>query len=338
MHYHGEQVPDHLLIRIERPGDPVAAVSEEDARQRALRYPKLMWGAPAFGYAEQADHRWRVLGLGADQPQGARDGLASHFRRIRAETPDAPETETAREEYEAAYRLLDWEAVNELTIDGRRYRIIRSQPFIRMGPDGPEPPRSTDPDPYPPRHEGRAPSPVEGFVIDPAAATGLSGGLLRMEMVPACYSPGIVPDGVRMDSRRALNTHPGVVLLPVGFTVGEYLDGRWQPRSSDTHSTPQAARDSAALRLSDVMPHGDATGEEILEAYTRALREVAPPRTDDFEVNGIRCRITRVESFVRVGPDGPEGPRPSDWDPDPPPARQMHELREQGLAPELGPE
>ena len=37
-----------------------------------------------------------------------------------------------------------------------------------------------------------------------------------------------------------------------------------------------------------------------------------------------------------VGPDGPEGPRPSDWDPDPPPARQMHDLREQGLAPELG--
>jgi hypothetical protein len=38
-----------------------------------------------------------------------------------------------------------------------------------------------------------------------------------------------------------------------------------------------------------------------------------------------------VERLVRVGPDGPEGPRPSDPDPQLPILAQEKQLREQGL-------
>ncbi|MDG4829672.1 DUF5954 family protein [Solwaraspora sp. WMMD1047] len=336
MTYHGEQVPEHLLIRIEHRDDPVSAVCEQDARIRSRSYPRLLWGAPAFGYAVEVAGRWRILSMYADsQPQGARDGLGSYFRMRLSETPDVPGNAAERAEYRAAFRTLDWEVVNELTVHGHRYRIIRGQPFIRMGTDGPEPPRPTDPDPYPPGESHRAPSPFENFVIDPAAATGLSDGLLRMEMVPAFYQAGIVPEAVRTDSRLALVTHPNVVLLPVGFTVGEFVAGRWQPRSFATYPTPQAARDSAAFSFTDILPHEDATIEEVMAAYDRARRERKPPRTDEFEVQGVRCRITRVETFVRVGPDGPEGPRPSDWDPEPPPELHIQQLREQGLMPDL---
>jgi hypothetical protein len=334
MTYRGEQVPDHLLIKIEHRDDPVSAVSEDDAGRRSVAYPKLMWGAPLFGSAEEVDGRWRILDLSGDQPQASRDGLGSHFRRLLSETPDSAENEAGRKEYRAAIRLLDWEVVNDLTVHGRRYRIVRAQPIIRMGPDGPEPPRPSDPDPYPPGKTGQARSRVEGFVIDPAASTGLSDGLLRMEMSPAFYKSAIVPDDVRQDSRQALTTHPNVVLLPVGFTIGEYLNGKWQPRTFSTYPTPQAARDSATFRFSDIIPHENASMDEITAAYTRALAEFQPPRTDEFEVKGVRCRVTRVECFIRVGPDGPEGPRPSDWDPEPPPELHFQQLREQGLMPD----
>ncbi|MDW5324811.1 DUF5954 family protein [Plantactinospora sp. KLBMP9567] len=334
MTHHGRQVPDHLLIRIAQRNDPVSAVSEDDARRRSLAYPKLMWGAPVFGYAEEVAGRWRILSLSGDQPQGSRDALGSYFRRLLSETPETSGHAAERREYQEAIRLLDWEVVDDLTVYGRRYRIIRAQPFIRMGPDGPEPPRPTDPDPYPPGKTRDVRCQEEGFVIDPAASTGLADGLLRIEMVPAYYKAGIVPDDVRADSRRALATHPNVVLLPVGFTIGEYVHGSWQPRSFATYPTPQAARDSAAFRFSDIVPHEDASLEEIRAAYTRAMEEFEAPRTDEFEIRGVRCRVTRVERFVRVGPDGPEGPRPSDWDPEPPPELHCQQLREQGLLPD----
>ncbi|MFI6763500.1 DUF5954 family protein [Micromonospora sp. NPDC050417] len=69
------------------------------------------------------------------------------FRRLLSEPADAVDSAAERKEYEAPIRLLPWKVVNDLTVNGRRHRIIRAQPFIRMGPDGPEPPRPTDPDP-----------------------------------------------------------------------------------------------------------------------------------------------------------------------------------------------
>jgi len=327
MVYDANQVPEHLLIRIEHRDDPVSAVSEDDARNRAAAYPKIMWGAPIYGSAQEVNGRWRILRLNADSPQDARDSLASHFRRLHSETPQTPEHAAERAEYEAVYELLDWEAVDELTVNGSRYRIIRAQPFIRMGADGPEPPRPTDPDPYPPGQTMRNTSQLDGFVIDPAAGTGLTNGLVRMEMVSASYHPRAVPGDVHADSRLAVTTHPNVVLLPVGFTVGECVAGRWRPRSSTTYATPQDARDAESFSISDVgvKLDDDTPVEEFMAAYERARAAHRPPRTDDFELKGVRCRVTRVETFVRVGPDGPEGPRPSDPDSHLPPARLMQE-------------
>lgn len=330
MTYRGRQVPDHLLINIEQRDDPVSAVSEEDARHRSVAYPTIMWGAPVFGFAEEMGNRWRILRLDAEAPQHARDSLASHLRRIAAELPATPENAVERAECEAAYELLDWEAVNEVAVNGRRYRIIRAQPFIRMGPDGPEPPRPTDPDPYPPGHETRVMSHMEGFVIDPTASTGLTDGLLRMELVSALYHPDTVPKEVHADSRRALISHPNVVLLPVGYTVGECVAGSWRPRTA-TYPTPQAARDEGYFTINDISRDEYPTSDELWAAYRRFRATNPPPRGDDFEVRGVRCRVTRVEAFVRVGPDGPEEPRPSDPESHLPPARIVEQLREEGL-------
>jgi hypothetical protein len=329
-----KQVPDHLLIKIEQRDDPVSAVSEDDARNRSVAYPTLMWGAPIFGCAEEVGGRWRIVRLNADEPQHARDGLASHFRKLFSDAPETAEHEAERAEWEAAYELLDWEPVDELTVNRRRYRIIRAQPFIRMGPDGPEPPRPTDPDPYPPGQTERDTSQMDGFVIDPTAGTGLTDGLVRMEMISASYQPTTVPEDVHADSRRAMTTHPNVVLLPVSYTVGEHVAGGWRPQSATTYATPQAARDAGSFSMADIMPDENTPMEEFMAAYQRAHAAHQPPRTDDFEVRGTRCRVTRVETFVRVGPNGPEGPRPSDRESYLPPARHVQQLREQGLMPD----
>ncbi|MDG4798856.1 DUF5954 family protein [Micromonospora sp. WMMD1082] len=334
MAYRDERVPDHLLIKIEQRDDPVSAVSEDDARHRSVAYPTILWSAPIFGCAEEVDGRWRILRLNADEPQDARDSLASHFRKLFSETPQTAEHTVERAAYEEAYELLDWEPVDELAANGRRYRIIRAQPFIRMGPDGPEPPRPTDPDPHPPGQAERSASRWDGFVIDPTAGTGLADGLVRMEMISASYRAETVPEDVHADSRRAVATHPNVVLLPVCYTVGEHVSGRWRPRSSNNYPTPQAARDAESLSVGDIARTENTSIEELIAAYARARAAHRPPRTDDFEVQGVPCRVTRVETFVRVGPDGPEGPRPSDPDPLPPPARQVQQLRDQGLMPD----
>lgn len=47
----------------------------------------------------------------------------------------------------AAAVRLDWEKIDEMTVLGTRYRVVRAERFIRTGPDGPEPPRPSDPDP-----------------------------------------------------------------------------------------------------------------------------------------------------------------------------------------------
>ena len=327
---HDERVPDHPLIRIEHRDDPLSVMREDDARRRSSAYPTLMWGAPVFGYVEEAEGRWRILRLDADVPQDARDGLASHLRRRHSRTPPTEEHAAARAALKAAYDLLDEQVVDELTVAGHRYRIVRAQTFIRMGPDGPEPPRPTDPDPRRADPTDDDMPHMEGFVIDPGAATGLADALVRLGMTSACPISESIAEDVRADSRRAVITHPNVVLLPIGYTVGEYVAGSWRPRAS-TYPTPQAARDAGSFSIVELLPGDDTDVEQFIAAYGRARAAHRPPRTDDFEVRGGPCRVSRVETFVRVGPHGPEGPRPSDPDPYPPPARHVDQLREQGL-------
>lgn len=208
MAYREDRAPDHLLIKIEQPDHPVSVVAEDDARQRATVYPKLMWGAPVFGAAEQDGSRWRIVKLDDEEPQHARDNLASHFRRLHSELPETPEHASTRAEYV------------------------------------------------------------------------------------------------------------------------------WGQRGPAVYVSPQVAREDGSFSMKGFVFDNNTGAEEFGAAYERARAAHQPPRTDDFEVDGVPCRVTRMETFVRFGSDGPEGPRPSDRDSYPPPARQMHDLRAKGLVSE----
>jgi hypothetical protein len=67
--------------------------------------------------------------------------------------------------------------------------------------------------------------------------------------------------------------------------------------------------------------------EEELAAYREAALRLERDRVHQVRVADRRFRIIRVETAVRVGPDGPEPPRPSDHDPDLPITGETEELR-----------
>ncbi|HUZ54753.1 MAG TPA: DUF5954 family protein [Streptosporangiaceae bacterium] len=62
-------------------------------------------------------------------------------------------------------------------------------------------------------------------------------------------------------------------------------------------------------------------------AYQDAARLLERERRSQLTVARRRFRIIRVETAIRAGPDGPEPPRPSDHDPDPPLTKETAELR-----------
>jgi hypothetical protein len=111
-----------------------------------------------------------------------------------------------------AAERMDYEAIDEITVLDTRYRVVRADRFIRSGPAGPEPPRPSDPDPGESGQGGRAPDPANGFVVDPATATGMSEGILKLDLLDALYPANAVPPDVRSDCVRASQTHPGGVL------------------------------------------------------------------------------------------------------------------------------
>lgn len=319
------------VIRVICRDDPISAMTEEEARRRGARYPSLRIGAPLFGDAEDlGDGRWRLRRVVAATPQEARDGLAHYFRTLAAETDNPRYAAQLR----AADDVLGWEKRDELRVAGRRYRIIRVDTYVRFGPDGPEPPRATDPDPLPPGAKVRPVRRSEELVIDPRQPVGITDGLFKAQVLPSSYSGERVPDDVRADSRRAVRTHPDGVLLPVEYLVAEEVDGVWEPLGS-AHPTPQRARDALAFRFRVFIPQFQAPSEEEAAAYLRAADELDGLRVDEVMVLGRRLRVVRVENLLRCGPDGPEPPRPSDHDPDPPAELHCLQLREQGLLPDL---
>ena len=117
----------------------------EDACRALTAYPRLRIMAPAFAVAEQIDDGWRSATMPCDTPQRARDTLAAYFSRIVPAIEHPGATECA--EYAAAARRLDHERADDLTVAGRRFRIVRVEKIARLGPDGPEPPRPSDFDP-----------------------------------------------------------------------------------------------------------------------------------------------------------------------------------------------
>lgn len=209
--------------------------------------------------------------------------------------------------------------------------MVRADRSIRTGPAGPEPPRPSDGDPGQPGRANEVADPAAGFVIDPVIATGMSEGILKLELLDGIPKEGTVPEQVRDDAVRAARTHPGGVLLPPAFTTAELVNGKWGPAEAGTSPTPQGARDGLAACLRVTIPWQLDLGPQERAVYAAAAGQLDAERADELAVAGRRFRVVPVERLVRVGPDGPEGPRRSDPDPQPPVMMQVEQMREQGV-------
>ncbi|MFE6751570.1 DUF5954 family protein [Kitasatospora purpeofusca] len=332
------QLPEHLTIRVTHTDDPVAAVAGLEAWASREKYPNLMMMPPVFGSLERTGSgTWRIVGFHATTPQAARDDLGHAFRSWARAEPgpvghaDRDLDEEERASYRAAHERLEWEALDEISAGGRDYRIFRAEQVLRSGPDGIEPPRPTDPDPAAVGEGHRLPPRTTGFVIDPAAGVTLVDGILRLDMMSLVPTGRSVPEDVREQARRSSQLHPNVLVLPAHCAVAEYRDGGWGPMTGACE-TPQHARDTLAAYLREFAPRLDPNlGEEELTRYAEAADRLDAERSDELRAADRHFRLVRVEPVVRLGPDGPELPRSSDWDPELPLRLQEQRDREAGI-------
>lgn len=303
------------------------SVSAEDLRARQL-YPATLPFGFAYGVMERTPAGWLMDSMASSTPQDARDGLGWWFR-ILARTRSTPEP--AREEYWRASARLEEERLNDLSVAGRRFRVVRGFRFHRFSRlAGPEPPRPTDPDEEPappPRKPWKRTDKFTGGLL-PAAVSPGGPELLgeRLDFVPR---GDFVPPEVTRDAADALTRFPKISLLPTRYAVAERrADGMWEPRRS-VHDSPGEARRSLALRFDhlDDFELVDGTGDEERKAYAEAARRLESEPLKQLTVAGRRFRIIRVQTLVRVGPDGPEPVRPSDYDPEPPMTGETAALR-----------
>ncbi|CAM5561824.1 hypothetical protein SCALM49S_03539 [Streptomyces californicus] len=113
---------------------------------------------------------------------------------------------------------------------------------------------------------------------------------------------------------RAWVQQSGDVLLPPTFRVVERKEGSWG-LVTGLHPTPQDARRALVYHLKVYLP--DMVGIDPKEAavYAKAADRFAQrKRPDELLVRGKRFDLVRVERMVRIGPNGPETPRPADVD------------------------
>ncbi|MFE7567595.1 DUF5954 family protein [Streptomyces sp. NPDC057539] len=329
----GENVPAYRTIRVSGPAGPVEAVADVEAWRARESYPDILSaGGPLFGVVREREAGgWELVSsFSGLAPQDGRDSMGSQFRR-RAEECEKDGDRAGYEECMRAAERMEWETLDELTVLGVRHRVARAECYVRSGPDGPEPPRPGDPDPMASGESHKAPDPTAGFVFDPVIATGMSQGILKVELLSLVRKSGTVPDEIRDDSRIAARTHPGGVLLPATFMTAEKESGRWRPDSTGTCTTPQGARDTLAVALRVMIPWQLGLEAERRAPYLAAADRLDAERGNEVEVEGRRFRVVRIERLVRIGPDGPEGPRPSDPDPQPPVMVQHQRAVAEGL-------
>ncbi|WP_438489342.1 DUF5954 family protein [Streptomyces sp. S186] len=318
---------DRLHEELVRRDDPAEWVAEADAVDASRRYPDLALRGPVFGLAvldpahavphgKVPEHasQWRVLKPVTDgTPQDARDTLNSHLWFKAKDDTDDP---AVRRELLAAVARLESEPIDDLTVCGARYRIVRGDEFARSGRGGLEPPRPTDPEPADRDWDGRndTPSPDRDFRLVPGRETSPMAAAMKVALQDFAYSGPRFPAAVREDSERACTTHPNVVLLPVGFAVAERRSGGWQPRGA-LMPTPHEARRLLFDAMVEFWPELYKFDEEERKRYARAAEEFkAAGRADEVRVGDRKFQICRIERMIRMGPDGPEPPRPSDVD------------------------
>ncbi|MFF7363760.1 DUF5954 family protein [Streptomyces sp. NPDC008125] len=328
-------------LTVSSPEGPVAAVMEADAVDAVRNLRTLLVRGPVFGVVAQHPReapRWRVIEeVTAGCPQLARDSLNSTLW-FRAK--DEARNREERRALLAAVALLEKEPVDELTVLGTRYRVVRAEEYAGGGRDdsGPEKPRPTDPEPAVPVWDSRDtdPRPDEGLILDPDAPVTPAQAaehLLLRELTYGGLRLSLSGD-VLADSRRALESHPEVMLMPTLFRVVERRgSGRWSPGGS-LHARAHDARRALEFGLTWLEPRrrglipedtidrdidarsvaADTThpAAETLAQYARAADLLREKRADEVECHGTVHRICRVGRLLRWGPDGPERVRPSD--------------------------
>jgi hypothetical protein len=187
--------------------------------------------------------------------------------------------------------------------------VIRVEKFTLIGDRVMEPPRPTDADPPEQAYL------LRDHLIDPRAPAGQWEAQLRLNLVGYLPIPGTVPDTVRTEARHAIRTHAGVVLLPPTFTVVEIKGDSWEPLTGA--EGPGLARINLARHFTELLPRfreyqGNPAGPAELAKWTEAAEQIEAATGPEFAVLGRRFRTVRVSRMLRVGRDGPEGPRPSD--------------------------
>jgi hypothetical protein len=309
---------DALHEELIRKDDPAAWVREADAMEASRRYPFLSLRGPVFGVAVQepaVGPQWRLLKPVTDgMPQMTRDGLNSHLWFLAKDGTDDP---AVRRELLSAVEVLEREPVNEVEACGIRYRVVRGDEFARSGEDGLEPPRATDLEPAE-RSWDRAtrdvPFPDVDFVLDPNRVDGPAAGALKLGLRDFAYTGSRFPRDVRRESEQAVFTHPELVLLPTGFGVSERGEHGWRPCGT-LMATPHDARRLLYDGMAEVWAMLYQYDDTKKARYAKAAEEFrALDRADDFRVDDRLFRICRVGRLLRMGPDGPETPRPSDVD------------------------
>jgi hypothetical protein len=301
---------DHINVVAEL--DPVAAVRDNELGERMRAYPRLVpAGSPDFGYAVQTGPEWRIGCLGAVDPSGARIDLASHLRRSAGKAETDPQLARAMR---AAAGKLDPEDGRQLPKDeweigDRRYRVIRIEHFTLIGDRVMEPPRLTDTD------GADGAGMLRDHLIDPLAPAGQWEAQLRLNLVGYMPKPGAVPDTVVTEARHAVRTHAGVILLPPTFIVVEVKAGSWRPITEG--DGPGDARRNLAAYFSELLPRlyeyrGSPAAPAELAEWRRAATRIEGTAGYEFTVMERSFRTVRVSRMLRLGRDGPEGPRPSD--------------------------
>lgn len=292
--------------------DPVAAMRDNDLAERMRAHPKLLpTGSPDFGFAVQHAAEWRIGSLGAADPSGARETLAHELHVTAAERGE--DSGLGRVLLAAAGRIdpEDGEQPDEdeWEIGDRRYRLIRVEKFTLIGGGVMEPPRPTDTEP--PDEDGL----LSGHLIDPIAPAGRWEAQLRLNLVGHQPISGTVPDVVQAEARRAIRTHPGVVLLPPTYAVVEINGDSWDPLTGG--GGPYAARDNLAKYFTELLPgllefQGISPSAAERAQWAEAAERIEATNGPEFSVLNRRFRTVRISRMLRLGNDGPEGPRPSD--------------------------
>ncbi|MEV4942868.1 DUF5954 family protein [Streptomyces zaomyceticus] len=328
-----------VLVRV--PVEPVEAAMEADAADAAASHSALAVRGPLFGVAAQdrdqgGGRRWRVVvEVTHGCPQQARDALNS---QLWFHAKDQAKSRQERRTLLTAVARLEKEPVDELTVLGVRYRVVRAEEYAAVDEHGGiETPRPTDPEPltpdWSPGSGARSPRVDDNLVLNPDAPLSPLQAAERLALRPLAYSGTGFPAPVLADSARAVKSHPDVLLMPTAFLIVERSgNGPWSPGSAlqatahDARRTLDFALTWMEPRTRSLIPYDADTTVDArrpatgtTDAAAPQLRELAEAadrlragRCDQVEAAGTVYRIARSRRLLRSGPDGPESPRPSD--------------------------